>query len=182
MGIAWGTPTVIPDSRDMLDNVTTFNGVSLGEGSVVRYVGYLLDAHYSNVSSGENNNCNLLGKINNDIHISLGPNPATVACDGITAEISPHFRPDSWAEFDDYRIDNPIRLTGQLFFDASHRPCKPSHPESPARLSSWEIHPVYAIDVCKNSTLGGCPADNDSKWTPFHVWVTIPDNVDPDSE
>ncbi|MGB7922020.1 MAG: hypothetical protein WCF57_02115 [Pyrinomonadaceae bacterium] len=111
-----------------------------------------------------------------------GPNAATVPCDSITAEISPHFWPDSWSDLDDYWIYNPVRLTGQLFFDASHKPCKPGQPARPARLSNWEIHPVYAIDVCKNSTLGGCPADDDSKWTPFHVWVTIPDSGDPESE
>ena len=69
-----------------------------------------------------------------------------------------------------------MRLTGHLLYDASHRPCRPGHPARPARLSSWEIHPVYAIDVCKNSTLGGCAANDDSKWTPCHVWVTLPDD------
>lgn len=176
MGIAWGTPTQIPDSRNMLDNVHTVGGVSIGEGSVVRYVGFVLEAHHSNLQDGEKVNCDLPDEENNDIHISLGPSPNTVPCDSITAEISPHFRPESWNDFDQYVFYHPVRLTGHLFFDASHRPCRPGSPARPRRISSWEIHPVYAIDVCKNSTLGGCPANDDSQWTPFHVWVTLPDD------
>jgi hypothetical protein len=30
------------------------------------------------------------------------------------------------------------------------------------RVSCWEIHPVYAIDVCKNDKLSSCKADDDS--------------------
>jgi hypothetical protein len=176
MGIKWGTPTQLPSSRDMLDDVLTVGGMSLGEGKVVRYVGYVIDAHHSNVSDGENVNCSEKGEINNDIHIALGPNAGTDPCDTITAEISPHFRPDSWNNFDNFWILNPVRITGQLFFDASHKPCTPGHKVRPPRLSSWEIHPVYAIDVCKNSSLGGCPVGDDSKWTPFDVWVTLPDD------
>jgi hypothetical protein len=176
MGVPFGTPTQIPDSRDMLDDVLTVGGVSIGEGSVVRYVGFVLEAHHSNVSGGEKVNCDRSGLRNNDIHIALGPSPNTVPCDSITAEISPHFRPDSWNEFDQYEFTHPVRLTGHLFYDASHRPCRPGHPAQPARLSSWEIHPVYAIDVCKNSSLGSCPANDDSKWTPFHEWVTLPED------
>jgi hypothetical protein len=178
MNIKWGTPQQIPASRDMLGDVLTQGGVSLGEGSVVRYVAFVLDAHHSNLSGGEKVNCDKSGEKNNDIHISLGLDPNTIPCDSVTAEISPHFRPDSWNDFDQYWIYNPVRITGQLFFDASHKPCKPGHPVQPARISSWEIHPVYAIDVCKNSTLGGCPAGDDSKWIPFNVWVTIPDTED----
>ena len=29
-------------------------------------------------------------------------------------------------------------------------PCTPSQRVYPARLSVWEIHPVYGIDVCKS--------------------------------
>lgn len=126
MNIAWGRPTVIPSSR---------------------YVGFVLDAHHSNVNNGENVNYNATGEVNNDIHISLGPDRATLPCDSVTAELSPHFRPISWTGFDDYWIYHPVRLTGQLFFDACHKPCKPGHPANSARLLSREIHPVYAIDV-----------------------------------
>jgi hypothetical protein len=42
-----------------------------------------------------------------------------------------------------------VRLKGQLFFDASHVPCRPGKPVNPARSSVWEIHPIYSVDVCK---------------------------------
>jgi hypothetical protein len=41
---------------------------------------------------------------------------------------------------------------------------------APSRVSSWEIHPVYAIDVCKKKSLNSCKADNDSVWTPLDQW------------
>jgi hypothetical protein len=34
----------------------------------------------------------------------------------------------------------------------------------------WEIHPVYAIDVCKKKSLNNCKANNDSVWTPLDQW------------
>lgn len=41
----------------------------------------------------------------------------------------------------------PVRVTGQLFFDASHGPCVGGRGSAPRPRSIWEIHPVYAIDV-----------------------------------
>jgi hypothetical protein len=35
------------------------------------------------------------------------------------------------------------------------------------RQSSWEIHPVYGIDVCKGKNLANCRAGNDSVWEPL---------------
>ena len=45
-----------------------------------------------------------------------------------------------------------LRLTGQLFYDASHKPCvfsggKIVERHSPERRSIWEIHPIYRIEV-----------------------------------
>ena len=39
------------------------------------------------------------------------------------------------------------------------------------RVSAWEIHPVYAIDVCINTSLSGCPRTDASKWRPLHKWL-----------
>jgi hypothetical protein len=41
----------------------------------------------------------------------------------------------------------------------------------PARRSIWEIHPVYYIDVCKNTSLASCKANDETKLTPFEEWV-----------
>src|SRR6185295_11660458 len=45
-----------------------------------------------------------------------------------------------------------LRLTGPLFYDASHKPCvfqdgKVVERHSPERFSIWEIHPIYRIEV-----------------------------------
>jgi len=44
----------------------------------------------------------------------------------------------------------PYRVTGQLFFDASHKvcPCGTSNC-SPVRASLWEIHPVMKIEAMR---------------------------------
>jgi len=57
-------------------------------------------------------------------------------------------------------------FTGQLFYDASHSPGG-----APDRASVWEVHPIYAIWVCLNTTLQACPPNkknNESVWLPFH--------------
>lgn len=114
----------------------------------------------------------------NDIHIALSgsANRKTDECSTVTAEISPHYRPLVWSRFHDGLnegveamipgllkrrvIDRmqdggrpqQVRLTGPLFYDASHRPCvfsggKVTERHSPERRSIWELHPIYRIEV-----------------------------------
>ena len=114
----------------------------------------------------------------NDIHIALSPgvNLKTDECTTLTAEISPHYRPAVWSRFHDGQkpeieaiipgllkervIENQtgnfrpvrVRLTGPLFYDASHQACvfrgdKVVERHSPERRSVWEIHPIYRIEV-----------------------------------
>jgi len=113
----------------------------------------------------------------NDIHLDLNASLAEEQCQSVSAEMSPHFRPDSW-----FRLagtgsvkkretplgSNPVRIRGPLFFDASHVPCAPDKEANPARLSLWEIHPVYAIDVCSETTIAACRIDDESLWTPLN--------------
>jgi hypothetical protein len=174
--IPFGCPTCLPDDRSKLRDIFTLpNGTRIGEGSLVRYVGFIANPRYSNTSGGESVNCKQNGQSNNDIHVDImrqteGHEPA---CRSITVEISPHFRPAQW-ERDRLREvrAHPVRITGQLFFDASHKPCaSDTDPVSPKRISLWEIHPVYGIDVCVNGTIAACPAGNESKWIPLHQWV-----------
>jgi hypothetical protein len=116
-------------------------------------------------------NCGVKGREHNDIHIELGAKLGDDPCRSITAEISPHWRSESWDNLDTYEFSTRVRITGPLFFDASHKPCVlgPSGSvqgrANPARFTNWEIRPVYAIDVW----VGG-------QWIPFHKWVDIPDN------
>ncbi|MBC7932046.1 MAG: hypothetical protein H7Z38_15925, partial [Rubrivivax sp.] len=138
--------------------------------------------------TGEDVNCKIggagkIGTEDNDIHISVGLTQLTAAtiparCQSITAEISPHFRPAVWekAVSTPYRKvfqTRPVRITGTLLFDAEHVPCQNGaiRQGNPVRISVWEIHPVYAIDVCKNTSLARCGAGDNSAWTPFDKYI-----------
>jgi len=166
--IPFGSASHIPEDRSVLRALyTTTFGDTIGEGSLVTYVGYILNAHFSDVSSGESVNCKMLGKINNDIHVTLAGTPTANPCTGIVAEIIPHLRPLAWEDITTMPRTHPVRLVGQLFFDASHRPCRPGKSASPPRISIWEIHPIYSIDVCKATTPNQCQGNDPTAWVPL---------------
>jgi hypothetical protein len=169
-----------PLDRKPLQFLRDVNGKHLEEGLVVRYLGFMVEEHYSPSSSsdsGESVNCNHTDQPSVDIHIALGdkqervpkkasvPDKERILCPTITAEMIPHYRPDDW-EFAQLELisDRQVRVTGQLFFDGSHRACGDPHRASsdPKRISSWEIHPVYEFEVCKQSA--GCDPEKDSDW------------------
>jgi len=128
--------------------------------------------------SGESVNCKNNAVDWNDIHVVLAAPGITDHCLSVTAEVSPHFRPTAWRRFHDMgknrlgedintqakRVNfskfQMVRITGPLFYDASHEPCSPGHSTSPARRSLWEIHPAYKLDVKVNG-----------QWMSFEEWV-----------
>jgi hypothetical protein len=159
----------------------------LGEGKLIRMKAFLIDAHHADLGSGESVNCGDGTEEGNDVHIAFGPTPDTPECNSVTAEISPHYRPATWNEIGHYERYNDatrkyvvdprmaarlqahaFRVTGQLFFDASHPPCPCSNACSPVRASVWEIHPVYAMEVCRVGT--PCRENNDGDWISFDTW------------
>jgi len=180
-----------PPSRARLANIITLgNGAKLGEGQTVTFVGYVVDARHSNVDkdepltkgNGESVQCNLLGCAYNDIHITLAEDPnETAFCKTVVAEIIPHYRPPAWDLFDspDYAAflkSHPVKIAGQLFFDGSHVACtsdgkagfNPITKHSDfERLALWEIHPIYAIEVCKHTEKSQCRTSDPSAWFPF---------------
>jgi hypothetical protein len=170
-GFTSGRPPA--DRSDLQDLYTTSDGNTIGEGSLVQFVAFIIDAHHSNVRKGESVNCTRGGRENNDIHIVLAQSKnVSDFCTSITAEMSPHFRPEDWDSGVLEELGRPVRLTGHLFFDGSHVPCRPGHRTNPARVSVWEIHPVYQVDVCRNTSLSGCPFDDESKWVPLQEFET----------
>ena len=159
----------------------------LGEGKLIRMKAFFIEAHHADLGSGESVNCNGGTEELNDVHIAFGAQANTQECDSVTAEISPHYRPASWNEIGHYEIWNsvtkkytpdpamdarlkslPYRVTGQLFFDASHSVCPCGTNCSPSRSSLWEIHPVYNIEVCKAGS--PCDENNDADWLAFDTW------------
>lgn len=154
-----------PADRSVLKDLVTLRGTKIGEGDVVRISAFVDRARYSDVEKGESVNCHLTGDPNSDVHIPLIEKKGEAECTSVTAEISPHFRPVAWTAKNLNAVTVPVRITGQLFFDASHKPCAGTTVINPQRRSVWEIHPVYAVDVCK--TAGPCDASDDSQWVPL---------------
>lgn len=165
-GITFGSDAQLPKDRSVLRDLPTSVG-PLSEGTVVRLAAYIMDAHYSNLGSGESVNCKQPDKESNDIHIVLADNAKeTDECNSVTAEISPHFRPAVWDPTDlNQKNSHMYRFTGHLFFDGSHRPCSGGK-GSPKRSSLWEIHPVYALDICEDPN-NNCKVDSDENWVSF---------------
>jgi hypothetical protein len=156
---------------------TTTEGATIGEGSVVTFSAFVIRADTANKKGGELVNCNKGGDARNDLHIHLAPTTSKSKanfCRAVGAEMSPHLRPEDWTGGNLTLPQVPMRFTGQLFYDTSHR--KPICPaaakdKASARASAWEIHPVYRVDVCKNTTISGCNPMDDSKWIPFKTWL-----------
>jgi len=162
--VPFGSDSHLPPDRSQLKSFSTPVG-TIGEGAVVRLAAFVIAAHYSNVGAGESVNCKLPDKESNDIHIVLGEKTNhDDECSSATAEMSPHFRPSTWVP--ESLTDNNahlFRFTGQLFFDASHHPCTSSSSPNPKRSSLWEIHPVYAVDICLDPA-NNCTVDKDEGW------------------
>ncbi len=118
----------------------------LGEGSIVRLVAYIKEAHTSDCEGGESVNCDKTGFANNDIHIPLVEKPDDDECLSVTAEMSPHFRPAAWSQIDQ---KTPVK-----------------------RLV--RIHPVYAIEICGTVAGNDCKVEDGSHWVAYDQWVVRP--------
>jgi hypothetical protein len=141
---------------------------ALGEGRYMSYIAFVKEAHYSNRGNGEAVNCNIPGIGSNDIHIVLVHNLNDDNCLSTTAEMSPHYRPKNWTPATlNATKGRPVRFRGQLFFDGSHTPCHDAVRTSPPRASVWEIHPVYSVDVCGQTTMTDCEGQS-ATWSPLH--------------
>ncbi len=157
---------------------------SAKEGDLVSFVGYIVEAK---PGSSETVNCHCSDPLSIDVHIALADHPlklkkasstatqaekdaimtsnhADLCTNSFVAETIPHLRPASLeltaiAPLVGGKI---VRMTGPLLFDASHRPCKGTKAGlgDPFRLTVWEIHPVYKIEVCSGTKLDQCKADS----------------------
>jgi hypothetical protein len=177
--------STLANSRDSLRAFFPLNGTKIGEGDVARILAFILNAHISDCESGEDVNCETAGVTSNDFHIPLmdptKPNPRHLPeCTSVTAELSPHFRPTAWSTIDlRTPVKNPVRVTGPLFYDDAHEPCVMAGGNlvgaAPKRISLWEIHPVYALDVCSSTDPAKCDVSSDSAtvWMPYDQWVAV---------
>jgi len=160
-----------PTSRAALQNLYTWKGKKIGEGTRVSIIGYVESAHNSDVNDGESVNCELTGDENNDIHVPIVQTAGADECSSVTAEITPHYRPSVWTAANVNKPHLPLRFTGQLLFDAEHKPCRGTTVEERKRQSVWEVHPVYSIDVCVASNASQCAASDEKVWLPLDTWL-----------
>ncbi len=152
---------------------------ALGEGQYVSYVCFIKEAHYSDTMRGESVNCNLPGPAANDIHVVLVKDPNDQdPCNSTVAEISPHYRPANWTPENLITAskNRPVRIRGQLFCDTSHSACSGNYRPNPKRISIWEIHPVYSVEICEQTMLSECQSST-AKWSPLSGLVSD-DTVD----
>src|SRR5262249_55673853 len=135
------------------------------------------DAHYSPCSR-----CAAIGRWGPGQSMSLSPSGRHFGRDvhphrhsAIKDVKDSHFRPEIYEAKFLFAVAKrrlPVKIAGQLFFDASHRPCDGDTPrDSSVHGTLWEIHPIYSIDVCKHSTLAQCPAHDSSVWQPLEQWL-----------
>ena len=204
-----GARTVPPDRTRFQGAVhTTSFGDDVGEGVLVRYVGFLLEGHFT---GEEGVNCDRKKQVNFDIHMAFVEqrppvSPTTsqaeaLECSSVTAEIIPRRRPEPWdllgrlgkktgglagaqKKIAAHDLNRPLRITGQLFFDGSHETCRNGKRVGgqPARVSNWEIHPVYAVDVCKFNSMTNCRVDRQDAWQPLHEKLAEDEEEDEESE
>lgn len=171
----------------------------LAEGTLIQYVGFLLEGHFTGEEGVNCDLKTQVNHDIHMAFVEQKPPPSptdaqaeTLECSSITAEIIPRRRPEAWdflgrmkktkrpralkgalTKIAAHDLDRPMRLTGQLFFDGSHEACRNGKRVGgqPARASNWEIHPVYAIEVCKNRSITGCRWDREDVWVPLHEWL-----------
>ena len=87
-----------------------------------------------------------------------------------------HLRPIAWTpEHLQKTKGRLVRVTGQLFLDSRHhtRLCNDTHNKGdPPRVSLWEIHPVYAVDVYTAKKKADCKDTNPAMWKSLDQWVS----------
>lgn len=181
----------LSSTRAPLANVVSVSGKWIGEGSLVQFVGRLTRAHVdrcqtppSGQSPNDSGNCHVLGGvITSDIRLAVMPLDApaeATECDAVTAKIIPHYRPAVWSGIDAKTPLVPVRVRGHLFYDDTARSCVrgksgAGKSQGDARgFTKWQIHPVYAIDVCVANSPQRCKADDENAWEPYDEWVEKP--------
>jgi len=165
-------PADIARSRMSLRELTTISGRRIGEGTVIQMTGIIEKASVRNCRSaaagelpGDAVNCHVLGGLaTSEVALRMRPleSKAGSSCEIAIANVVPHFRPVAWSNLDLKTPVPPVRITGQLYYDAAGDGCK------------WEVHPVYGIDVCTETDARKCDGAGNSAWLPYDQWVRQP--------
>jgi len=149
------------------------HGGRIGEGDLVSIVGFVVGR--PKVNPGESANCYLQGASNNDFEFTVAPAADATPYDGIACEMIPQDRPKAWTIGRLRTLSaahRQVLVVGQLMFDSRHlpNPTPGTNHESP-RVSTWEVHPVTKLLVCRQPA-GGCDPTREDQWQPIE---TMPD-------
>ncbi|HYY58384.1 MAG TPA: SH3 domain-containing protein [Pyrinomonadaceae bacterium] len=159
------------EERDSLRGFTVSSG-TVGEGSLVKIVGFLARGLDPHPNTGESVNCRFTEAENNDFHISLAPRATNTEFQGIVVEMIPQDRPEGWTIPKLRRVKQQRRRVmaiGGLFYDNLHvvnSDASDPIPRQPRRFSLWEVHPITRFFVCER-TNNACSPGNLSQWTPL---------------
>jgi hypothetical protein len=111
-------------------------------------------------------------------------------CSSLTAEIIPRQRPEEWdflarlpkkpgalkgalAKIDAHDLHRPLRVTGQLFFDGSHRVCVNGKRQGgqPCGHRIGRFTPSRGCRCLQVQTFTAYEPDDESLWKPLHVFI-----------
>jgi len=175
-GVNYGNEHVHNGAGPPADRSTLFTKIPAGsphEGDLVSFIGFIAEAKPGSVETVD---CHCTAADAIDVHIALSdhdlnitPQTATAVKDPLlcansfVAETIPHKRPlalELTAIDPLHTKKSIVKVTGQLLFDASHKPCVGGKAGSgdPSRVTVFEIHPVYDIEVCSGTTTAECTA------------------------
>ncbi|HXX22665.1 MAG TPA: hypothetical protein VEO19_05895 [Terriglobia bacterium] len=177
-GVPYGNEHEARGGGPPADRSTLFTKLPAGsakEGDLVSFIGYIAEAK---PGSSETVDCHCETPDAIDVHIAMADHlltltgttaqkDAQLCTNSFVVETIPHKRPAALelTAIQPLRQKKAIvRITGPLLFDASHKPCNGTTPGEgdPSRVTVFEIHPVYNIEVCSQSTMSQCSASSNN--------------------
>lgn len=189
-GVTYGNEHEGDGGGPPADRSTLFTKLPAGspkEGDLVSFIGYIVEVK---PGSSETVDCNCTEADAIDVHIAVADhlldlqtdpanatneqkhevtvkNDAELCTNSFVVETIPHKRPVALEQkaIEPLRGKKIVKITGPLLFDASHKPCNGTTPGTgdPARVTVFEIHPVYDIEICSQSAMTQCTA-NSNNW------------------
>jgi hypothetical protein len=188
-GVSYGNEHQSHGGGPPADRSTLFTKLppdSAKEGDLVSFIGYIVEVK---PGSSETVDCHCTEKDAIDVHIAVADhllnlqtepakatpaqkhqvtvkNDAQLCTNSFVVETIPHKRPAALEQtaIEPLRNKKIVKITGPLLFDASHKPCDGKTPGNgdPARVTVFEIHPVYDIEVCSESAMTQCTASSNN--------------------
>lgn len=168
LGLRSQNKALSQEERNRLTGITVTNG-TVGEGTLVKIVGFIPSGEGLKTGAIETVNCRLTETKERDIHIPIVPTKTKTEFQGIVVEMIPQGRPATWtlAKLRKARNDKrKVMIVGGLFYDNDHLVNKdPNNVLNghSKRFTIWEVHPVTQFFVCTRSN-NSCSASNVSQW------------------